>query len=148
MAVPKLESYGSTFVRYSIALVTDQTPRWVEKSAHDGSYEGVINTTKAFLEQGLADEISVFVRGDDTPKLIYTTEGRQFPDAITAITYGREIGRRKAIEGYKRKRKIVEDAFREYQPQLLDRLQDWQNMYEQEAEYFQSFNTGNDKKIL
>lgn len=140
MAVPKLESYGSTFLRYSYALLTDQTPRWVERSAHDGSYDGVINTTKAFEEKKLVDEISVFVRSEDTPKKIYSTQGKQFPNAISAIVYGREVGRKKAIEGYSSKRKIVEDTLQEMQPQLLERLGDWEDLYKQETEYFNQFN--------
>lgn len=148
MAVPELESYGSTFLRYAYALLTDQTPRWVEKSAHDGSYEGVINTTKAFIEKGLTDEISVYVRSEDLPRKIYSTQGRQFADAITAIMYGREMGRLKAVESYASKRKMVEDALQAMQPQLLSRLNDWENLYKKEAEHFYVFKKDNNQQLL
>jgi len=147
MAVPKLESYGSTFLRYSYALLTEQTPRWVEKAAHDGSYEGVINTTKAFMEQGLADEISVYVRSEDRPQKIYSTQGREFPNAISAIMYGRESGRVKAIESYGSKRKMVEDTLQAMQPQLLSKLNDWEDLYKQETEHFYVLNKNNKQQL-
>ena len=50
MAVPKLESYGSTLVRYAYSLLTDRIPRWVEKSAHDEAYTKMIETTQAFID--------------------------------------------------------------------------------------------------
>ena len=137
MAVPKLESYGSTFNRYATAMKDDETPRWVEKSAHDGSYDGVPRTVKAFIDEGLVDSISVFVRGGDTPRKIYSTEGREYPDALRAIEYGREMGRKKAVEDFPKKFEFVKSQF-QGRPDLLRELKPWEELYESEKEYFNS----------
>ena len=137
MAVSKLESYGSTFVRYATDLLSNINPRWVEKEAHDGSYEGVTKTVKAFIEQGLSKDISVFIRGgEDGPKKIYSTKERQFQDAITAIEYGREVGRKKAVEDFPTKYRMVEGILKDKKPELLPRLNDWMLLYKEEAKYF------------
>ena len=38
MSVPKLESYGSTFYRYAVALLNGDDARWVEKYGHEDAY--------------------------------------------------------------------------------------------------------------
>ena len=129
MSVPKLESYGSTFFRYAIDLLSNKSPRWVEKAAHDGSYEGVVKTTQEFINEKLASEISVYVRSSDEPRKIYSTAERQFPDAIAAIYAGREQGRCKAIEDFVEKYDMVENAFKRKQPELLEKLTDWKSLY-------------------
>lgn len=136
MAVPKLESYGSTFVRYATDLLGEVNPRWVEKEAHDGSYEGVARTVKAFIDQGLSHDIRVYIRGEDTPRKIYSSQERQFENAISAITYGREIGRKKAIEDFQTKFKTVKGILEDKDPKRLEKLEDWNELYTEELEYF------------
>lgn len=136
MSVPKLESYGSTFVRYATALLAELNPRWVEKEAHDGSYEGVIRTVKSFIDESLSHDIKVYTRGEAFPQKIYSSEERQFENAISAITYGREIGRKKAIEDFPTKFKTVKGILEDKDPNRLDRISDWSALYEEELEYF------------
>lgn len=135
LAVPKLESYGSTFERYAMALEYGIIPRWVEKNAHDESYDGVIRTIKAFIEEGLTDDIEVFVRGENEPKSIYTKEGREFEDALKAIEYGREKYRKKAIINFKKKYEIAKKILEENQPEKVSALEDWLKLYNEELEY-------------
>ncbi|MBR2786878.1 MAG: zeta toxin family protein [Clostridia bacterium] len=136
MAVPKLESFGSTFFRYAFELLSDRTPRWVEKTAHDASYEGVIRTINELKNQGLTSDIGVYVRSIDEPKKIYHTQERQFPEAITAINYGREIGRKKAVQDFLPKYNMVKETLESRQPELVKRLGDWEELYNEEVKYF------------
>ena len=142
MAVPKLESYGSTFLRYCTALITDSPARWVEKSAHDGSYEGVTRTVEEFIKQKMVDSISVFVRSNELPKKIYSTQERQHSDAVMAIKYGRELGRKKAVEDFSTKYNTVKVILQSKKPELVDRLESWNNLYNEELEYFNTINGG------
>ncbi len=137
MAVPKLESFGSTFFRYAYDLLSEKTPRWVEQAAHDGSYDGVIRTIEELKKQGLVSDINVYVRSIDTPRKIYSTNEYQFPDAITAINYGRESGRRKAVQDFPAKFKMVSEIFESKCPQLLSRLGTWETLYNSEQQYFE-----------
>lgn len=143
MAVPKLESYGSTFTRYALAYLNNTQPRWVEKSAHDGSYEGVPKTVQAFIEAGMVDEIHVFVRDRERPKRIYTTEERQFADPLTAIEYGRASGRKQAIDDFNMKFQTVRQILLEKEPNKVDKLEDWLLFYEQELRDIQKLNYQN-----
>ena len=137
MAVPKLESYGSTFVRYATDLLEGINARWVEKEAHDGSYDGVIRTVRAFKEEGLSKDIKVYTRGgEDGPKKIYSTQERQCEDAVTAIEYGREVGRKKAIFDFPIKFRTVKGILEYKKTELLPRLEDWQKLHDEEAKYF------------
>lgn len=136
MSVPRLESYGSTFVRYATALLAELNPRWVEKEAHDDSYEGVVRTVKAFIDQDLSQDIRVYIRGEDIPQKIYSSQERQFESAISAITYGREIGRKKAIEDFPTKFKTVKGILEDKDPERLEKLEDWNRLYTEELEYF------------
>lgn len=134
MAVPALESYGSTFVRYAIALQTNKTPRWVEKYAHDGSYEGVLRTVQAFKEQNLVDNIGVYVRSKDEPEKIYETQEHQFSDAIEAIKTGREAGRKQAVEDYQEKYNVVTTILQSKRPEMIEKLSDWEQLYKDEKQ--------------
>lgn len=136
LAVPKLESYSSSFVRYAIALETGVIPRWVEKKAHDESYEGVTRTVKAFIDEELTDDIDVFVRGTKNPKRIYSKYGREHESALKAIEYGREIDRKKAVIYFKEKYEIVKSILEKKQPELLEKLEDWLELYNEELEHF------------
>ena len=140
MAVPKLESYGSTFFRYAYSLLSNKTPRWVEKSAHDASYNGVIRTVGELKDKGLTSNISVFVRSTDVPRKIYSTNEQQYPDAISAINFGRDIGRKKAVQDFPSKFNIVKETFETKCPELTIRLADWENLYNEEKAYFEEFN--------
>ena len=142
MAVPKLESYGSTFLRYCTALITDSPARWAEKSAHDGSYEGVTRTVEEFIKQKMVDSISVFVRSNELPKKIYSTQERQHSDAVMAIKYGRELGRKKAVEDFSAMYDTVKVILQSKKPELVDRLESWNNLYNEELEYFNTINGG------
>lgn len=140
MAVPELESYGSTLMRYSAALITDEViPRWVEKYAHDESYVGVIRTVEEFQRKGLVDDLSVYVRSNEAyPMEIYSTEGRQFESPTEAILSGRESKRKEAVDNFNSNYRIVRDILEEKQPQLLPMLEEWKAMYEAEREHFES----------
>ena len=138
MSVPKLESYGSTFLRYATDLLADLNPRWVEKEAHDGSYDGVVRTVKAFIDQSLSKDIKVYIRGEDAPQKIYSSQERQFENAISAITYGIEIGRKKAVEDFPTKFKTVKGILEDKDPNRLEKIEDWNALYTEELEYFNS----------
>lgn len=145
IAVPKLESYGSTFVRYATEILSDINARWVEKDAHDGSYDGVVRTVKAFIDEGLSEKIEVFIRGEELPQRIYSPQERQFKDPIAAIMYGRDIRRKKAIEDFPTKFKTVKAILEDRKPELIPNLKDWENLYDAEMEYFN--NKGEESKI-
>ncbi len=136
LAVPKLESYSSSFVRYAIELETGVIPRWIEKKAHDESYERVTRTVEAFIKEGLTDDIDVFIRGNRSPRRIYSKEGREHENALKAIEYGREMDRKKAVIYFKEKYEIVKSILEKRQPELLDKLEDWVKLYNEELEYF------------
>ena len=139
MAVPELESYGSTFFRYAVELMTEGSPRWVEKELHDASYEGVVETVNAFEKEKISDEIRVFVRGEnyENPRKIYSTKERQYKDSVTAIKVGRENGRRKAVEDFSLKYQLVIDVFKKKCPELLEKLKPWEELYEREQKHFE-----------
>lgn len=136
LAVPKLESYGSTLYRYAAALMTDNQPRWVEKSFHDASYEGVLRTAEAFISENLTNDFRIYTRNGEEPYKIFPSETQYFNNPISAIEYGREHERRKAVQDYPQKRAIVEQILRAKQPEMLPKLDEWQNLYNQELEYF------------
>lgn len=142
MAVPKLESYGSTFLRYAMASLTNTIPRWVEKSAHDGSYEGVKRTVSAFIQEKMVDSIEVFVRDAEKPKSIYTTQGREYKDALAAIDYGREIGRKQAVKDFQAKYDTVKSILQGKEPNIVEKLSDWVDLYESEWIYFDDLAQG------
>ncbi|MGN1326845.1 MAG: hypothetical protein ACI4VQ_02010, partial [Clostridia bacterium] len=127
-----------------MALLTNTTPRWVEKPAHDGSYEGVTRTVSEFIKQGITDDVHVFVRETEKPKRIYTTEGRQHRDALAAIEYGRESGRKKAVTEFPTKYEIVKEVLKEKKPDLIERLEDWLSLYNDEVEHFSKLERGSD----
>ena len=112
----------------------------MEKSAHDASYDGVIRTVDEFIKTGLSDEVEVFIREAERPKKIYTTQGREYRDAIAAIEYGREVGRRKAVLDFQTKFETVRNVLKEKEPQLIERLDDWTKLYHDEAEYLSMLN--------
>jgi len=134
MAVPKLESYGSTLLRYATALLNNNEPRWVPKEVHDESYEKFLITLKEFSNQSLFDTAKVYRRGktEKEPVQIYSTEGREFNNFIEAILYGREKYREEAIKDYEIKHSFVCDIFKEKAPNLLAKLKDWEELYEDE----------------
>ncbi len=132
MAVPELESFGSTYKRYVDDLLTNNNPRWVEKIAHDESYKGTIRTVREFEKKRIYNKAKVFIRGEDEPKEIYSTEGRQFPTSIQAINYGRQSQREKALEDFWDKYVYVYKKFRKYKPELIDKLKDWEKMFKRE----------------
>lgn len=132
MAVPELESLGSTYSRYAIDKIRNAKPRWVEKKAHDDSFTGLIKTLTIFQKKELFDYAKVFVRGDDEPKEIYSTDSRLFASPVQAIEYGREIGRRDAVKNYPAKHDMVISVLKD-SPELLLRLSDWEKLYEEET---------------
>ncbi len=143
MATPKLESYGSTFVRYATALITDTTARWVEKSYHDASYVGVTNTVSEFYKQKMIDEISIFVRDIDSPKEIFNKKGADGEqEVINKLNYAREIGRKDAVNNYNLKLQIVKEILEKKDPERLSNLKDWEDLYKEEVEYFKNISKG------
>lgn len=137
LAVPKLESYGSTLYRYAAALMTENQPRWVEKTFHDASYDGVIKTVSAFINEGLAEEFRIYIRDGKEPSKIFP-ESTQYhlKDPIQAIEFGRELGRRKAVQDYPQKRNVVEQILKVKEPETLKKLAEWHELYQTELEYF------------
>ena len=133
LAVPKLESYCSETLRYALSLVQQITPRWVNKNAHDAAYEGVTRTVSEFIERGITNDIDVFVRNIDTPKLFYSSKnGGQNP--IQAIEIARKQGRKSAIDNFKLRYKIIKLIFEEKCPDMLDKLSDLEELYEAEKQ--------------
>ena len=63
---------------------------------------------------------------------------QQFRSPEAAIIYGRENGRRKAVQDFPSKYSIVEQILREKRPEALPALEDWKRLYEAELEYFKS----------
>lgn len=135
MAVPKLESFGSTFLRYATDLMENNSPRWVPQSVHDESYDKFLITLQEFVKQSLFDKAIVYRRGNDekgTPIKIYSTDERQFKDPVEAVQYGRQRFRKDAVQDYDVKHGIVCDIFSQYAPQLLPELESWESLYESE----------------
>lgn len=132
MAVPELESLGSTYSRYAIDKIRKAKPRWVEKKAHDDSFTGLIRTLSVFQKKELFDSAKVFIRSDDEPKEIYSSESKLFASPVQAIEYGREIGRRDAVKNYPSKHDMVISVLKD-SPELLARLSDWERLYEEES---------------
>lgn len=132
MAVPELERYGSTFTRYVDDLSKNNNPRWVEKVAHDESYEGVLKTVEEFEKQKICSTTKVFTRGPVMPKEIYSNTNRQFPTTVEAIQYGRTSGRRQATSDFWNKYKKVYVILRNTKPELLKNLVDWEEMFKRE----------------
>lgn len=138
MAVPQLESYVSTILRYSLDLIDDANPRWIEKSIHDDSYNGVINTTKELLSHNLLTKVKVFKRGKglDEPIEIYSSEIKQFENAIQAVEYGRRIDKKDAIKRFPEKYETICQILRSNRPEMLEKMVDLKELYETEAKAF------------
>ena len=135
MAVPKLESYGSTFLRYATDLLHNNRPRWISKEIHDESYEKFIITLRELEKQNLFKEAKVYKRGkkdNGKPIQIYSTEGREYTGPIEAILYGREEYREEAVKDYEIKHNFVCDILSERAPNLLAKLNEWEELYENE----------------
>ncbi|MCI8587200.1 MAG: hypothetical protein HFJ49_01145 [Clostridia bacterium] len=135
MAVPKLESYGSTFLRYATDLLHNNRPRWISKEIHDESYEKFIITLRELEKQNLFKEAKVYKRGkkdNGKPIQIYSTEGREYTGPIEAILYGREEYRKEAVKDYEIKHNFVCDILSERAPNLLAKLNEWEELYENE----------------
>lgn len=138
MAVPYLKSLSSTYTRYAMALQNNEKPRWVEKFAHDGSFDGVTNTTKLLLEQKLIDNVGVFVRTPEMPKQIYGVANEsEFDTPIAAIEFGREVGRKEALNDFPTEHEMVISVLKYRQPELISALASWEDEYEKERQYFE-----------
>ena len=59
-----------------------------------------------------------------------------------AIKYGRELGRKKAVEDFSAKYDTVKVILQSKKPELVDRLESWNNLYNEELEYFNTINGG------
>ena len=138
MAVPQLESYVSTVLRYSLDLIDDANPRWIEKCIHDQSFDGVITTTKELLSQDLLTNVKVFKRGRglDEPIEIYSSENRQFETPIHAIEYGRRTEKVGAIKRFPEKYGTICQILRSNRPELLEKIIDLKELYEAEVKSF------------
>lgn len=138
MSVPQLESYVSTILRYSIDLIDDANPRWIEKSIHDESYNGVITTTRELLNQDLLTNVKVFKRGRglEEPIEIYSSEKKQFEDPIQAIEHGRKTEKRGALKRFPEKYETICQILRNNNPELLEKLTDLKELYEKETKSF------------
>ena len=67
------------------------------------------------------------------PNKIYSTKDKQFKDAISAIYYGREMDRRKAVEAFPEKYQFVRPVLEQKQPELVKRLNSWKELYREEV---------------
>lgn len=138
LAVPKLESYGSTFLRYATDLLHNHQPRWISKEVHDESYENFLTTLSELINRELFDEAKVYRRGQEDngkPIEIYSTKGKENKGLIDAISYGREKYRVDAIKDYELKHNFVCEILSEKEPNSLAKLSDWENLYETEKKY-------------
>lgn len=138
MAVPQLESYVSTVLRYSLDLIDDANPRWIEKCIHDQSFNGVITTTKELLSQDLLTNVKVFKRGRglEEPIEIYSSKNRQFETPIHAIEYGRRTEKVGAIKRFPEKYETICQILRSNRPELLEKIVDLKELYEAETKAF------------
>ena len=150
MAVPYLESLGSTYTRYVMELQNDRKARWVEKGVHDDAYKGIIeNTRKLFSQEGPLNEkdrIRVFVRGEEEPVEIYPTEKNDQFDlqqALDAVKRGRESGRREAMNSFPLKHGIVTLILKDKKPELIPQLKGWEKVYDNEVQYFSKLSLQN-----
>lgn len=133
LAVPKLESYCSEILRYALSLIQQQTPRWVNKASHDEAYEGVTKTVSEFINRRITNNIDVFVRNIDSPKLFYSSkENSQTP--VEAIEAGRNQDRKKAVDNFKLRYSIIKLIFEEKCPDMLDKLSDLEELYKSEKQ--------------
>ncbi len=132
MAVPKLESYTSTFLRYAMQLVSDTEPRWVPKSVHDASYDNFIITLKQFEEQGLFDHATVYKRGENRPNAFYTTEGQEFKSPSEAVIYGRRTFKRDFMRKFPMQYEMIHSVFSESAPTLMPYVEELNTLYELE----------------
>lgn len=136
MSVPQLESYISTILRYSLDLIDDANPRWIEKSVHDDSYNKVIETTKQLISQNLLTNVKVFKRGIDEPIEIYSSKNKQFETPIHAVEFGRKSEKMRAIKKFPEKFETICQILRSNKPELLDKLTDLKELYNSEAKEF------------
>lgn len=136
MSVPKLESYGSTLVRYATDLLQNNAPRWVPKEVHDQSYDNFIVTLGELRTRSLFDRAEVYRRGNQNqngrPIKIYSTEGKEFADPISAVQYGRKQYKLESVLEYPAKFDLVKGIFEEKSPELLDKLEEWKALYRSE----------------
>lgn len=138
LAVPKLESYGSTFLRYATDLLHNNQARWISKEIHDESYEKFIVTLKELSDKELFDKARVYKRGREDngrPIQIYSTENKEYSSPIEAILSGREKYREKAVHDYEIKHNFVCEILSEKAPNLLARLGEWEELFKSEKEY-------------
>ena len=139
MAVPKLESYGSTLLRYATDLMQNNSGRWVSKEIHDESYDKFVVTLNELSKQNLFDRAEVYRRGkkdeNGKPHQIYSTEGKEFESHIDAILYGRENYIKDAVDDYTTKHDLVCEIFSKKAPNLLSKLREWEELYEIEKQH-------------
>lgn len=134
LAVPKLESYCSEILRYALSLIQQITPRWVDKTSHDAAYEGVTRTVREFINRGITNNIDVFVRNIDSPKLFYSSRDKTPIAAIAAIETARNKGKEDAINNYSLRYKVIRTIFEEKCPEMLEKLSDLEELYMAEKE--------------
>ena len=139
MAVPKLESYGSTLLRYATDLMQNNNGRWVSKEIHDESYDKFVVTLNELSKQNLFDRAEVYRRGkkdeNGKPHQIYSTEVKEFESPIDAILYGRENYIKDAVDDYATKHDLVCEIFSNKAPNLLSKLSEWEELYETEKQH-------------
>lgn len=133
MSVPKLQSYGSTIIRYATDLNYNNKPRWVSKEVHDTAYENLLITLRKLLDAGLIDKTTVWRRGNKkesgNPVKIYSSEEKQFADIIQAIEFGRSRYREEAVANYPLEHSICTSIFTEHAPSFLSKLEEWEKLY-------------------
>ena len=131
LAVPKLESYCSEILRYALSLVQNETPRWVTKESHDAAYEGVLRTVNAFINRGITNNIDVFVRNIDAPRLFYSSSNKSITP-VEVIKIARNLGRKNAVNDYNLKHSIIKLIFQDKCPEMLEKLSDLEELYNSE----------------
>ena len=114
----------------------EENGRWVSKNVHDESYDKFIVTLTELSKRGLFDRAKVYRRGRESengiPYQIYSTEGREFSNAIEAVLYGRKAYRKDAVERYETMHDLVQEVFEQKAPELLPNLKEWEKLYEAE----------------
>lgn len=100
LAVHRFESLLSSYEREQYFIENGLPPRVVTAENHDRAYNNMLNTVQIVEEKNMYDSMNVFKRGkiEQKPELIYSSEERQYPNAIEAIKCEREKDKQRILD--------------------------------------------------
>lgn len=118
LAVDRYESLISSYEREQFYREQSLPARVVLPQYHDYSYMKMLETINEIERRGLADRISVYKRGyvEDEPELLWVSDDHRFQSAREAITYYRNIERKRIMQ--------QPDQYRERLQRLLRKAAD------------------------